>query len=182
MSTCEGHIRCLPCCCGMVTVIRRVSFSPSRCEQAKVNRKKFLAVQMCVAASSACLRPSSALRCLPSSKAALRKKRSKEQFCRGRHFVCARWDRVTSQESRTLRNKKNGQSLHLLRKVRNRGGHAALLHHRNEASFSLHRVLCLRMGLADKLGGNRFFTLEPWWLVISSFKVMDSMVVHCRVP
>lgn len=90
MSTCEGHIRCLPCSCGMVTVIRRVSFSPSRCEQAEVNRKKFLAVQMSVAASSACLRPSCALRCLPSSEAALRKKRSKEQFCRGRHFVCAR--------------------------------------------------------------------------------------------
>lgn len=44
---------------------------------------------------------------------------------------------------------KNGQSLHLLRKLRNRGGCPAPLRHRNMTSFILHGVVCLWMGLVD---------------------------------
>lgn len=85
------------------------------------------------------------------------------------HVPFETWWRQRNQEFCVT---KNGQSLHLLRKLRTGGGCTALLRHRNVTSFILHGVVCIWMGLVGKFfwKRNRFFSVGlhwPWFMLVA---------------
>lgn len=107
--------------------------------------------------------------------------------CRKKGFVVEGTSRVPFETGWRQRNQefcvtKNGQSLHLLRKLHNGGGCNALLRHRNVTSFILHGVVCLWMGLVDKFLFKEKPLLQCWAALtlfhVGRMEITDSVAVH----